>query len=183
MAWNGFCVTEYSYISMFRKNIIKFFVTLSDIFRSKHFSITSAEYHLGWLQSTAVRSNVIVQRITKDRLEFYCNYETEIIYFYCLLSQLKALTVLATTIFNYLLYNDKKKKNPFNPVFKWKLVSGRLHGRACPSLRGDKSAFRSLWWWLTWRTIFRPHTIKVTRYNTRPCAILARRALDCCVKY
>jgi len=42
----------------------------------------------------------IVQRITKDKLEFFAITKQTIIDFFCLLSQVNALKILAITTFN-----------------------------------------------------------------------------------
>jgi len=59
-------------------------------------------------QSLKVMFGVIVQRITKDKLETFAITKQTI--FFLSFVPSKRLKIIAITMFNYLLYNDKKNK-------------------------------------------------------------------------
>ena len=95
-----FSITQYSYTPVFHKNVI-----------TKYFSaVGDCCYVLYAQQDSKVRSDDIVQRITKDKVEFFAIMKQTINNFFCLLSEVNAWKILAITMINYLLYNDKKNK-------------------------------------------------------------------------
>ena len=68
-AWNEFL----DFAPVFHKNIIEIFYSvkqggLSDIFRSKHFSIESAKYHLGWIRKSGLTSQLYWELETKSEV-------------------------------------------------------------------------------------------------------------------
>jgi len=81
-----------------------------------------------------VKSDVTVHK-NNYKLEIFAITKQTVIYFFGLMFQVNTLKILAVTMFNYLLYSDKKEQNPFNlcvPFIALTLLAGQHAGHpAC----------------------------------------------------